>query len=117
MLRRVYTITGDVALLTARASTYCCYEYINQESMKLGRLALPNQQSFKLLIVGDGGTGMALIIRGQCAIIMFDLTDRLTYNNVSRWYESVGRDVNLHFVGSPSLAPPEGQIDKQTQQQ
>nr|XP_017252128.1 PREDICTED: GTP-binding nuclear protein Ran-3-like [Daucus carota subsp. sativus] len=96
-------------------------------------MALPNQQtvdypSFKLVIVGDGGTGTLFIgvevhpldfftncgkirfycwdtagqekfgglrdgyyIHGQCAIIMFDVTARLTYKNVPTWHRDLCR--------------------------
>ncbi|XP_024358553.1 GTP-binding nuclear protein Ran1A [Physcomitrium patens] len=194
-------------------------------------MALPGQQtpdncpSFKLVIVGDGGTGKTTFVKrhltgefekryeptigvevhpldfftncgrirfycwdtagqekfgglrdgyyihGQCAIIMFDVTARLTYKNVPTWHRDLCRvcenipivlcgnkvdvknrqvkakqvtfhrkknlqyyeisaksnynfekpflylarklagDVNLHFVESPALAPPEVHID------
>jgi GTP-binding nuclear protein Ran len=200
-------------------------------------MALPGQQtpdncpSFKLVIVGDGGTGKTTYVKrhltgefekkyeptigvevhpldfftncgrirfycwdtagqekfgglrdgyyihGQCAIIMFDVTARLTYKNVPTWHRDLCRvcenipivlcgnkvdvknrqvkakqvtfhrkknlqyyeisaksnynfekpflylarklagDVNLHFVESPALAPPEVQIDIAAQQQ
>ncbi|GJN15287.1 hypothetical protein PR202_gb02184 [Eleusine coracana subsp. coracana] len=90
-------------------------------------MALPNQgtveyPSFKLVIVGDGGTGKTtfvkrhltgefekkyeptigvevhpldfttkLCIHGQCAIIMFDVTSRLTYKNVPTWHRDLCR--------------------------
>ncbi|CBI21001.3 unnamed protein product, partial [Vitis vinifera] len=198
------------------------------------QMALPNQQtvdypSFKLVIVGDGGTGKTTFVKrhltgefekkyeptigvevhpldfftncgkirfycwdtagqekfgglrdgyyihGQCAIIMFDVTARLTYKNVPTWHRDLCRvcenipivlcgnkvdvknrqvkakqvtfhrkknlqyyeisaksnynfekpflylarklagDVNLHFVESPALAPPEVQIDMAAQ--
>nr|AGG87103.1 GTP-binding nuclear protein Ran3A-6a [Musa AB Group] len=139
-------------------------------------MALPNQQtvdypSFKLVLVGDGGTGKTTFVKrhltgefekkyeptigvevhpldfftncgkirfycwdtagqekfgglrdgyyihGQCAIIMFDVTARLTYKNVPTWHRDLCRDPNLHFVESPALAPPEVQIDLAAQQQ
>ncbi|GER33102.1 GTP-binding nuclear protein Ran [Striga asiatica] len=168
-------------------------------------MALPNQQtveypSFKLVIVGDGGTGKTTFVKrhltgefekkyeptigvevhpldfftncgkirfycwdtagqekfgglrdgyyihGQCAIIMFDVTARLTYKNVPTWHRDLCRvcenipivlcgnkvdvknrqvkgnkklagDPNLHFVESPALAPPEVHIDLAAQQQ
>ncbi|PIA65484.1 hypothetical protein AQUCO_00100764v1 [Aquilegia coerulea] len=158
-------------------------------------MALPNQQtvdypSFKLVLVGDGGTGKTTFVKrhltgefekkyeptigvevhpldfftncgkirfycwdtagqekfgglrdgyyihGQCAIIMFDVTARLTYKNVPTWHRDLcrvcenipivlcgnkvdvkNRDPNLHFVESPALAPPEVQIDLAAQQQ
>jgi GTP-binding nuclear protein Ran len=200
-------------------------------------MALPGQQtpdncpSFKLVIVGDGGTGKTTYVKrhltgefekkyeptigvevhpldfftncgrirfycwdtagqekfgglrdgyyihGQCAIIMFDVTARLTYKNVPTWHRDLCRvcenipivlcgnkvdvknrqvkakqvtfhrkknlqyyeisaksnynfekpflylarklagDVNLHFVESPALAPPEVHIDLAAQKQ
>merc|ERR1711904_756277 len=79
--------------------------------------------SFKLVLVGDGGTGVEVhpldfttnygkirfycwdtagqekfgglrdgyYIHGQCAIIMFDVTSRLTYKNVPTWHRDLCR--------------------------
>jgi len=38
-----------------------------------------------------GGLRDGYYIQGQCAIIMFDVTSRLTYNNVERWYRDLVR--------------------------
>ncbi|KAL6212122.1 hypothetical protein ACLB2K_017343 [Fragaria x ananassa] len=79
-------------------------------------MALPNQQtvdypSFKLVLTGDdtnfgkirfycwdtagqekfGGLRDGYYILGQCAIIMFDLTARLTYKNVPTWHRDLCR--------------------------
>ncbi|KAG6436529.1 hypothetical protein SASPL_101430 [Salvia splendens] len=155
------------------------------------RLALPNQQtvdypSFKLVIVGDGGTGKTTFVKrhltgefekkyeptigvevhpldfftncgkirfycwdtagqekfgglrdgyyihGQCAIIMFDVTARLTCKNVPTWHRDLcryvlpwsenipivlcGNKVDVKNRQSPALAPPEVQIDLATKQ-
>merc|ERR1711904_292569 len=79
--------------------------------------------SFKLVLVGDGGTGVEVhpldfttnrglirfycwdtagqekfgglrdgyYIHGQCGIIMFDVTSRLTYKNVPTWHRDLCR--------------------------
>ncbi|CAN4101130.1 unnamed protein product [Withania somnifera] len=143
-----------------------------------------NHPSFKLVIVGDGGTGKTTFVKrhisgefekkyeptigvevhpldfftnrgkirfnclrdgyyihGQCAIIMFDVTPRLTYKNVATWHRDITRqryeisaksnynfekpflylakrlagDTNLYFVESPALIPPEVFFDLATQ--
>ncbi|KAD3337732.1 hypothetical protein E3N88_33252 [Mikania micrantha] len=122
----------------------------NPNNVSIRRDALPNQQtvdypSFKLVIVGDGGTGKTTFVKrhltgefekkyeptigvevhpldfftncgkirfycwdtagqekfgglrdgyyihGQCAIIMFDVTARLTYKNVPTWHRDLCR--------------------------
>ncbi|KAL5190071.1 GTP-binding nuclear protein Ran-3 [Glycine soja] len=123
---------------------------LTQHRYTLHSMALPNQQtvdypSFKLVIVGDGGTGKTTFVKrhltgefekkyeptigvevhpldfftncgkirfycwdtagqekfgglrdgyyihGQCAIIMFDVTARLTYKNVPTWHRDLCR--------------------------
>ncbi|KAH1244816.1 GTP-binding nuclear protein Ran-3 [Glycine max] len=123
---------------------------LTQHRYSLHSMALPNQQtvdypSFKLVIVGDGGTGKTTFVKrhltgefekkyeptigvevhpldfftncgkirfycwdtagqekfgglrdgyyihGQCAIIMFDVTARLTYKNVPTWHRDLCR--------------------------
>ncbi|KAI5384386.1 hypothetical protein KIW84_071410 [Lathyrus oleraceus] len=83
-------------------------------------MELPNQKtvdypSFKLVIVGDGGTGKTTFdtagqekfgglrdgyyIHGQCAILMFDVTAWLTYKNVPTWHRDLCRVCeNIAFV-------------------
>ncbi|PKI66721.1 hypothetical protein CRG98_012916 [Punica granatum] len=39
----------------------------------------------------DDGEGFGLGIHGQCAIIMFDVTARLTYKNVPVWHRDLSR--------------------------
>eukprot|EP00981_Chlorochromonas_danica_P007220 scaffold1618_cov158-Ochromonas_danica.AAC.4 len=69
---------------------------------------------FKLILVGDGGVGkttfvkrhltgefekryvgrssnVVACIQGQCAIIMFDVTSRITYKSVPNWYRDLTR--------------------------
>jgi hypothetical protein len=46
-------------------------------------------------------------IHGQCAIIMFDVTSRLTYKNVPTWHRDLCRFVAIFIycklVASPSI--------------
>merc|ERR1712010_219973 len=85
-----------------------------------------------------GGLRDGYYIQGQCAIVMFDVTSRITYKNVPNWHRDLTRvcenipivltgnkfekpflwlarklcgDNNLHFVEAPALAPPEFNID------
>ncbi|RCN36724.1 Ras family protein [Ancylostoma caninum] len=76
-----------------------------------------------------GGLRDGYYIQGQCAIIMFDVTARVTYKNVPNWHRDLVRsnynfekpflwlarkllgDPNLEFVAMPALAPPEVQMD------
>ncbi|KAJ7820076.1 GTP-binding nuclear protein RAN, partial [Mycena olivaceomarginata] len=65
-----------------------------------------NNQSatFKLvLVLGDGGTGKTTFVKkfgglrdgyyiqAQCGIIMFDVTSRITYQNVPNWHRDLER--------------------------
>jgi hypothetical protein len=34
---------------------------------------------------------LLISIQGQCAIIMFDVTSRITYRNVPNWYRDITR--------------------------
>ncbi|XP_016979573.2 GTP-binding nuclear protein Ran [Drosophila rhopaloa] len=38
-----------------------------------------------------GGLSEGYCVKGQCAILMFDVTSRTTYNNVPFWYQDVER--------------------------
>ena len=38
-----------------------------------------------------GGLRDGYYIQGQCAIIMFDVTSRITYKNVPNWHREIGR--------------------------
>ncbi|KAJ1824828.1 GTP-binding nuclear protein gsp1/Ran [Coemansia sp. RSA 2675] len=81
-----------------------------------------------------GGLRDGYYIQGQCAIIMFDVTSRITYKNVPNWHRDLVRvcenvpivlcgnkvdikerklagDPNLEFVQAPALQPPEVHID------
>ncbi|KAF9982272.1 GTP-binding nuclear protein gsp1/Ran [Modicella reniformis] len=85
---------------------------------------MPEVPTFKLVLVGDGGTGKTTFVKrhltgefekkyialdttagqekfgglrdgyyinGQCGIIMFDLTSRITYKNVPNWHRDLIR--------------------------
>ena len=42
-------------------------------------------------------------IQGQCAIIMFDVTSRITYKNVQNWHKDIVRvcgNIPIELVGS-----------------
>lgn len=50
-----------------------------------------------------GGLRDGYYIKGQCGIIMFDVTSRVTYKNVPRWYKDVTRvcdNIPLVLVGN-----------------
>lgn len=50
-----------------------------------------------------GGLRDGYYIRGQCGIIMFDVTSRVTYKSVPRWYKDVTRvcdNIPLVLVGN-----------------
>ncbi|CAL7941605.1 unnamed protein product [Xylocopa violacea] len=89
-----------------------------------------------------GGLRDGYYIQGQCAVIMFDVTSRVTYKNVPNWHRDLVRyydisaksnynfekpflwlarkligDPNLEFVAMPALLPPEVTMDPQWQQQ
>ncbi|KAF9421880.1 hypothetical protein HW555_002320 [Spodoptera exigua] len=94
-----------------------------------------------------GGLRDGYYIQGQCAIIMFDVTSRVTYKNVPNWHRDLVRvcegipivlcgnkvDIkdrkvkaktivfhrkkNLQFVAMPALLPPEVTMDPQWQNQ
>ncbi|CAN7038077.1 unnamed protein product [Brassica rapa subsp. trilocularis] len=143
-LKAVCTEAGMFALRERRV-------HVTQEDFEMAvAKALPNQQtvdypSFKLVIVGDGGTGKTTFVKrhltgefekkyeptigvevhpldfftncgkirfycwdtagqekfgglrdgyyihGQCAVIMFDVTARLTYKNVPTWHRDLCR--------------------------
>ena len=44
-----------------------------------------------LLLLCDAGLREGYYIGGQAAIIMFDVTARLTYRNVPNWHRDIGR--------------------------
>ncbi|KAK7805094.1 hypothetical protein U0070_010859 [Myodes glareolus] len=85
-----------------------------------------------------GGLCDGYYIQAQCAIIMFDVTSRVTYKNVPNWHRDLKNlqyydisaksnynfekpflwlarkligDPNLEFVAMPALAPPEVVMD------
>ncbi|KAA8612501.1 GTPase SAR1 [Pyrenophora tritici-repentis] len=86
-----------------------------------------------------GGLRDGYYINGQCGIIMFDVTSRITYKNVPNWHRDLKNlqyyDISaksnynfekpflwlarklvgnqtLDFVAAPALAPPEVQVDQ-----
>nr|CAG8461811.1 15062_t:CDS:2 [Entrophospora candida] len=79
-----------------------------------------------------GGLRDGYYIQGQCAVIMFDVTSRITYKNVPNWHRDLirvcenipivlcgnkerkvkAKTITFHqFVASPALAPPEVELD------
>lgn len=50
-----------------------------------------------------GGLRDGYYIKGQCAIIMFDVTSRITYKNVPKWFKDVTRvcdNIPIVLVGN-----------------
>ncbi len=45
-----------------------------------------------------GGLRDGYYIHGQCAIIMFDVTSRLTYKNVPTWHRDLCRQIFTPYV-------------------
>lgn len=43
-----------------------------------------------------GGLRDGYYIQGQCAIIMFDVTSRITYRSVPNWYRDITRVLRKH---------------------
>jgi len=88
----------------------------------------PTAMEFKLVLVGDGGVGKTTFVKrhqtgefekqynatigglrdgyyigGQCGIIMFDVTSRITYQNVPKWYKDLVRvcdNIPICLVGN-----------------
>ncbi|VEL33787.1 unnamed protein product [Protopolystoma xenopodis] len=83
-----------------------------------------------------GGLRDGYYIQGQCAVIMFDVTSRVTYKNVPNWHRDLVRyydisaksnynfekpflwlarklvgDPNLELVEMPAVKPPEVHMD------
>merc|ERR1719361_1581778 len=58
-------------------------------------MSSPPIPEFKLILVGDGGVGKNTFVKrhltGQFAIIMFDVTSRITYKNVPNWHRDLTR--------------------------
>ena len=49
-----------------------------------------------------GGLRDGYYIHGQCAIIMFDVTSRLTYKNVPTWHRDLCRCLFLSLASPPA---------------
>ena len=72
------------------------YKYLTRGLQNLGRISFDvwdtaGQEKF-------GGLRDGYYINGQCGIIMFDVTSRITYKNVPNWHR---KSANLHFMWKP----------------
>ncbi|EHB02119.1 GTP-binding nuclear protein Ran [Heterocephalus glaber] len=99
--------------------------HTNRGPIKFNVWDMASQEKF-------GGLHNGYYIQTQCAIIMFDVTSRVTYKNLPNWHRDLVlvcennpivlcdnkvdikdrkvkliRDSNLEFVTMPTLAPPE----------
>ena len=52
-----------------------------------------------------GGLRDGYYIHGQCAIIMFDVTSRLTYKNVPTWHRDLCRSASYAWVIAAAAVP------------
>ena len=57
-----------------------------------------------------GGLRDGYYIHGQCAIIMFDVTSRLTYKNVPTWHRDLCRCLLLLMAPPPAACSPESEL-------
>jgi hypothetical protein len=51
---------------------------------------------FKLLLPGEGGVRKRTFVKRQCAINMFDVTDRKAYDSISDWHHADVCEDTMH---------------------
>lgn len=80
----------------------------NKSSLVFSPPSPPTSSSPPSLEKTKGGLRDGYYIHGQCAVIMFDVTSRLTYKNVPTWHRDLCRVCEVRFQFFWCSAPSHG---------